>query len=76
MSTPVRPELTGRQLSINEAAELLGIDRETVRRWIARGELRATRYGARVIRIDPADLAAVGEPVAGATFELRSGHGA
>ncbi len=32
---------------INEAAELLAVDRRTVYRMLARGELRAVRVGAR-----------------------------
>ena len=47
-----------RQLTLQEAADLTGSSVSTVRRWIARGELRAYYYGRRVIRIDPADLRA------------------
>ena len=42
---------------------------------IARGELRAYRYGPRLIRIDPADLAALREPVT-SLADLRIGDAA
>lgn len=50
-------------LTIAQAAEWLGCRADTIRRMIARGELLATRYGPRMIRIHPDDLRAMGEPV-------------
>jgi excisionase family DNA binding protein len=45
-----------RPLSVNEAADILGMHPETLRRAIRRGALRATRVGPRAFRIAPADL--------------------
>jgi len=50
------------QLTIAEAAELVGVSRDTIRRMIGRGQLKAYRYGVRVIRIDEADLLPSGTP--------------
>ncbi|MEO4038419.1 helix-turn-helix domain-containing protein [Micrococcaceae bacterium Sec6.3] len=58
-----------------DAAEALGISLSTIRRMIARGELRAYRFGPRVIRIDPADLRAMRRPVT-SLAELRGGDAA
>lgn len=60
------------QLTIPDAANRLGVNPATVRRMIARGELKAYRYGPRLIRIDPADLLALREPVT-SLAELRAG---
>lgn len=60
------------QLSVSEVAVRLGVNVRTVRRMIARGELKAYRYGPRLIRIDPADLLAMREPVT-SLAELRAG---
>lgn len=60
-------------LSIPDAAEKIGASVSTVRRLISRGELRAYRIGARLIRIDPADLASVVSEVNPATYAHVSG---
>ena len=39
-----------------EVANQLGVDVESVRRWIRRDWLRATKLGHKTIRIAPADL--------------------
>ena len=44
---------------ISEAAELLGVSDDTVRRWIDSGRLSAVRNGAGPAQIDGADLAHV-----------------
>lgn len=44
---------------ISEAAELLGVSDDTVRRWIDSGRLSAVRRGAGPAQIDGADLAHV-----------------
>lgn len=62
-----------RQLTIAEVADLTGTSQPTVRRWIARGQLRAYRYGPRNIRIDPADLRAMRKEVNPITFAHVSG---
>jgi molybdopterin-binding protein len=44
---------------IAEAAELLGVSDDTVRRWIDSGRLPAVRHGAGPAQVDGADLARV-----------------
>jgi excisionase family DNA binding protein len=43
-------------LTPQEAADLLGVSRETIRRAIRSGELKATRLGYRTVRVTRADL--------------------
>jgi excisionase family DNA binding protein len=50
-------------LSVGEAAEVVGASKGTIRNWIAQGKLPAVRIGERIIRIRPADLAALITPV-------------
>lgn len=45
-----------RLLSLNEAAERLGLCHWTVRKWLARGRLPFHRVGSRAIRIAESDL--------------------
>lgn len=52
MSTP---SLVGR-ITIKAAAEYLAVSTQTVRKMIARGEIRAERLGPRLIRVDAASL--------------------
>ena len=66
------PRSLSPRLTIPQAAELLAVSPDTIRRMIARGELRAYRYGPRVIRIDPEDLLKVREPVT-SLADLRGG---
>ena len=58
--------------TITDAAEMLGTSPQTIRRMIARGDLRAYRYGPRLIRIDPADVDAMRQPVT-SLADLRGG---
>jgi excisionase family DNA binding protein len=54
---PLKREKDG--LSIPKAAELIGVNPQTVRNWVKRGILPATRFGpddAKLIRIDREDL--------------------
>lgn len=75
-----RPETTAgisvpalaQQVTIQRAAELLDASVPTIRRWIARGDLPAYRYGPRIVRIDLSDLRAMREPVT-PLAELRGG---
>lgn len=48
---PARPWLT-----VYEAADHLGVNHNTIRRAIYRGDLRASRVGPRMLRIFKADL--------------------
>ena len=50
-------------LSLQQAAVLLGISVDTVRRRIAAGVLPASRCGARLIRVRTADLDSVFRPI-------------
>lgn len=53
---PARP-------SVRQAAEWIGVDPKTIRRWIAQGRLKAFRVGPRLIRIDRESLIALASPV-------------
>lgn len=50
-------------VSVQQAADDLGVCSKTIRRWIAEGRLTARRAGPRLIRIDRADLARMMDPV-------------
>jgi excisionase family DNA binding protein len=50
-------------LSIQQAADHLGVSTKTIRRYIASGRLDAERVGPRLIRIDRESLAALGKPI-------------
>lgn len=64
------------QLTIKEVAGLTGTSEQTVRRWIAAGQLRAYYYGKRALRIDPADLRAMRREVNPATYAVMGGGAA
>jgi excisionase family DNA binding protein len=49
--------------SIKQAAECLGVNQKTVRRYIADGRIKAKRIGPRLIRIERESLLALGSPV-------------
>ena len=49
--------------TIAQAAERWGDSRDTIRRRIADGSLRAVRLGPRLIRLDPADVDALMRPI-------------
>lgn len=54
------PGSDGGMLTIGQTAAVIGVEHKTIRRLVDRGELRAYRLGnTRVIRIDPADVAAL-----------------
>lgn len=48
-----------RQLSVNQVAELQGVDRKTILRRIRDGVIPARKFGPRLWRINPADLPSV-----------------
>jgi excisionase family DNA binding protein len=52
-----------RQLTLAEVAAIRRVHINTVRRWVARGYLRAERVGPRIIRINADDLAALGRTI-------------
>ena len=45
--------------SIRQAADWIGVDPKTIRRWISQGRLRADRYGPRLLRVDRDSLLAL-----------------
>lgn len=50
--------------TIRQAAEYLGVTDRTIRNYIARGDLPASRIrGSRQVRIDQADLDALLQPI-------------
>ncbi|HYQ34697.1 MAG TPA: helix-turn-helix domain-containing protein [Mycobacterium sp.] len=64
-STPSRTNRAARRhpnpappayVGIRAAAEYLDLSEKTIRRLIGRGELRAYRFGARVVKLKRADL--------------------
>jgi excisionase family DNA binding protein len=50
-------------LTIDDAAEQLGLSKRSLRRLISSGELPAYRVGAQSVRIKPADLEKALRPV-------------
>jgi excisionase family DNA binding protein len=52
-----------RHPGLNEAAEIAGVHKRTMRRWIAEGRIRAYRIGPRLIKVDIDDLEALLQPI-------------
>jgi excisionase family DNA binding protein len=50
-------------LSVNEVATDLGMKPATIRQMIIRGDLKATRFGPKLIRIKRSDVDKAGTPV-------------
>lgn len=50
-------------LSVQAAAEHIGVSTRTIRRWIASGDLPARRVGPKLLRINVSDLESLGAPV-------------
>jgi excisionase family DNA binding protein len=58
------PNKAARRLeTVSSAAEYLGVSTKTLRRMIARGDLRAFRMGSRMIRVDRAELDELLRPI-------------
>jgi excisionase family DNA binding protein len=57
-----RDELIG----LPEAARLLGIHYRTMRRWVAAGNLPATRVGPKLLKVRRSDLDRLMQPAGGA----------
>jgi excisionase family DNA binding protein len=55
-------------VTIKDAAQRCGVHPNTIRNLILRGELPAIRIGARIIRINTADLDAVFTPYQGGEY--------
>jgi excisionase family DNA binding protein len=52
--------------SIRQVADFHGVDQETIRRWIAQGQLTAQRVGPRLIRLDRDEVLGLGLRIGGA----------
>jgi len=46
--------------TVQDAADYYGVSTQTIRKWIANGQLRAKRVGPRFIRVDMQSLADFG----------------
>lgn len=66
-SAPVRLHL----ITVEAAADYLGIGVRSVRRYIAEGKLPAYRVGDKLIRVDQADVDAQIRPVPAARAAVR-----
>ncbi len=62
------------QLRIREAAELLGVSDDTVRRWAERGRLRLVRRGHGPALVDVAELATLARELAEAPPPAATGR--
>lgn len=51
------------RIGIEDAADLLGVERQTIRRFITTGRLPAYRVGDKIIRVNRADVEALLVPV-------------
>ena len=51
-----QPELDAKRITIQTAAELLGVHPNTIRNFIIRGQLKAYRIGARIVRVSRQDV--------------------
>ena len=56
---------TPEMISLTDAAQRLGVNYRTIRRWIAAGRIDAVRVGPRLLKIDAAQLDRVMSPVGG-----------
>lgn len=50
-------------VTMQDAADIMKVDTSTIRRWIARGDIRARRFGPRLIRVDRSTLFTAGDPL-------------
>jgi len=59
-------------VTVADAARRLSISEKTIRRWITLGQLETSRVGARMIRINPADLDKLITPVPAVARQARA----
>jgi excisionase family DNA binding protein len=52
-----------RYISIAEAADQLGVDPLTIRRWIAHGKINAYRVGPKLVRLDLDEVDQLAKPI-------------
>ena len=60
----------GELLTIEQTADVLGLHANTIRNLIRRGDLKAVRIGARIIRVNATDVAAILAPVVAGEYGL------
>jgi excisionase family DNA binding protein len=58
----------GDWITINQAAELIQVHANTIRNLMAKGELKADRIGARIIRLKKSEVLALLTPYEGGEF--------
>lgn len=63
MGSKTTPAAGDGMWTIYDVAAHLDVTHEVVRRWIRAGELRAYKYGPKLIRIDPADVRRMARPI-------------
>ncbi len=49
--------------TLDDAAEVLGVSTQTIRRRVADGSIRALRFGPRLLRVDMQSLEQSGTPI-------------
>lgn len=54
---PESVDSVGQMLSIPQAAEMMGVSQDALRRWIREGLIPARRIGKRMLRVNKSDLA-------------------
>jgi excisionase family DNA binding protein len=54
-----RTTLSRHLISINQAADRLGVNPRTIRRMVSRGQLTAYRVGNKIVRLDSDDVDAL-----------------
>ena len=52
-------------ISVAEAAQRVGVNPQTIRRWIAKGYIDAVRVGPRIIRVREIDVELMIRPLTG-----------
>jgi len=65
---PQSPDRPSGLVTIKDAAARCGVHPNTIRNLILRGELRAVRIGARIVRINATDLDALFTPYQGGEY--------
>ena len=59
-------KINGRMVSVQAAADMLGVSAKTIRRRIADGVIKGYRFGPRILRVDPDEVKAALRVVGGA----------
>lgn len=54
---------SGKLITLQEAADLVGVHARTLRRYISTGRIEGYRIGPRLVKVDPADLDKLKRPI-------------